>query len=101
MPIANNNSTVKGLAIDKTLYISKESLKNGFTLALQDPTYKIAFFRLAFDCENCDIWVKTIYGDSVTALALRTILVTPYKQTIPTDFSTIMELTTLLKTLNK
>ena len=66
LPIANNKATVKGFTFDKTLLISKDSLKNGFSVALQDPTYKIAFFRLAYGCENCDIWVKTIYGDLVT-----------------------------------
>ena len=66
LPIANNKATVKGFTFDKTLLISKDSLKNGFSVALQDPTYKIAFFRLAYVCENCDIWVKTIYGDLVT-----------------------------------
>ena len=66
LPIANNKATVKGFTFIKTLLISKDSLKNGFSVALQDPTYKIAFFRLAYVCENCDIWVKTIYGDLVT-----------------------------------
>jgi hypothetical protein len=66
LPIANNKATVKGFTFDKTLLISKDSLKNGFSVALQDPTYKIAFFRLTYVCENCDIWVKTIYGDLVT-----------------------------------
>jgi hypothetical protein len=66
LPIANNRATVKGFPFDKSLYISKDSLKKGFLVSLKDPLYKIHFFRLVYECEDCDIWVKTIYGDSVT-----------------------------------
>lgn len=66
LPVANNKVTVKGFAYDKTLYVSKDTLKNGFTIELQDSSYKVVFFRLYYECENCDIWVKTIYGNKVT-----------------------------------
>ena len=66
LPAANNMATVKGFAFDKTIYISKDTLNNGFTIELQDPSYKIVFFRLYYECEDCDIWVKTIYGNKVT-----------------------------------
>jgi hypothetical protein len=66
LPVVNNKATVKGFAFEKTVYISKDTLNNGFTIELQDPSYKIVFFRLYYECEDCDIWVKTIYGSKVT-----------------------------------
>lgn len=66
LPIADNKATVKGFAFDKTIYVSKDTLNKGFTIGLQDPSYKVVFFRLYYECEDCDIWVKTIYGNQVT-----------------------------------
>ncbi|RYE51014.1 MAG: hypothetical protein EOP48_18850 [Sphingobacteriales bacterium] len=66
LPIANIKATVKGFAFDKTVYISKDTLNKGFTIELQDPSFKIVFFRLYYLCEDCDIWVKTIYDNKVT-----------------------------------
>ena len=55
-----------GFAYGKMLYISKDSLRNGFTVVLSNPNYKIVGFTLFYDCEGCDIWVKTIYGNKVS-----------------------------------
>jgi hypothetical protein len=66
LPVANNKATVKGFAFDKIVYVSKDTLSKGFTIELQDPSYKIVFFRLYYECEDCDIWVKTIYSSNVT-----------------------------------
>lgn len=65
-PLSNNRATVKGHSFNKTLYISKDSLKKGFLVELQDPTYKIQSFLLSYFCKGCDFWVKTISRDSVT-----------------------------------
>lgn len=66
LPSINNRATVKGFAFDTPLYISKDSLNNGFTVALEDASFKIVVFLLTYDCEDCDIWEKTIYGNIVT-----------------------------------
>ena len=66
LPSVNNKVTVKGFPFDKTLYISKDSLNQGFSITLQDPSYKVIFFRLVYDCEDCDIWETIIYGNRVT-----------------------------------
>jgi len=66
LPLINNKATVKGYAFDKELRISKDSLKKGFTVALEDASYEIVSFTLYYDCESCDIWAETIYGNAVT-----------------------------------
>jgi len=66
LPIANNRATIKGFAFDTALYISKDSLNKGFTVILQDPSYKVIFFLLVHDCEDCDIWENIIFGNIVS-----------------------------------
>jgi hypothetical protein len=66
LPMASNKATVKGFSFAKNLHISKDSLNNGFDIVLEDPSYKIVFFRLYYEAEDSDIWVKTIYGNKVT-----------------------------------
>jgi len=66
LPTINNKATVKGFAFDKTISTSKDSLKKGFTIELEDPSFKIHFFLLTYDCEDCDIWEKVIHGNTVT-----------------------------------
>ena len=66
LPKVNTKATVNGFPFEPTLYISKDSLNQGFTIILQDPSYKVLFFCLTYDCEDCDIWSKIIYGNRVT-----------------------------------
>src|SRR5215217_5211601 len=66
LPLISNKATVKGFPYINELYVSKDSLKNGFIITLQDPTYKINFFLLGYDGEDSDVWEKTIYGNTVT-----------------------------------
>jgi hypothetical protein len=55
-----------GFSYGKALYISKDSLKKGFTITISDPSYKVIGFTLLYDCEGCDIWDKDVYGAHVT-----------------------------------
>jgi hypothetical protein len=66
LPTINNKATVKGFAFDKTINISKDSLNKGFIIELEDPSYKLHFFLLTYDCEDCDIWEKVINGNTVS-----------------------------------
>jgi len=66
LPLLDNKVTVKGYAFDKTIHISKDSLRKGFELKLQDGSYTVAGFILGYECEACDIWTELIYGCSVT-----------------------------------
>jgi hypothetical protein len=65
LPAAKNWATLKGYSYSKILYISKDSLKRDLKIELWDSTYKIDFFRFSYLCEGCDIWIRTIVGNTV------------------------------------
>jgi hypothetical protein len=66
LPFLANRATVGGYRFSTPLHISKDSLKKGFTLALQDHSFKIVSFLLAYECEFCDIDLIMISGNKVS-----------------------------------
>jgi hypothetical protein len=65
LPMANNRATIKGYPYDTAFIAKYDSLTHDFKITLADPSYKIVFFTLYYDCEECDIWFKVIHGDIV------------------------------------
>jgi hypothetical protein len=67
LPTINVNSTLVGYNYSaKSIYVNKDSIKNGFEIKISMADYKIVGFLARFDCEECDVYLKYITGSKAT-----------------------------------
>jgi hypothetical protein len=55
-----------GFSYGKYLYISKDSLKNAFTVTISDPSYKVIGFTIIYFGVDGDFWAKNNFGAKLT-----------------------------------
>jgi len=65
MQVVTTRSTIEGYLFNKTLSISKEELKKGFTLVSSDGNWKVDGFVYFYDFADGDIYMKQVLGNTV------------------------------------
>ena len=66
LPVIGNRMSITGYPNIHGSTASKDSLRKGFRVLLQDNSYKIVSFLISYAGDDCDIWERMIYGDSVS-----------------------------------